>query len=185
MNVDRFTPEGPASDRINHDGPSILFVGRLVPGKRPMDAVRTISRLPDDLNARLYVVGDGPLQQKLAKQATDAPVELLGHVPYDEMPTIYRASDLLFLTSRVEGMPRAVLEAFPTGTPVVSSDLEQIASTVERGGEAVDASEYETALQRVLEKRDQLGSKAREVARDEFRWCDTVSETTDVLTRLV
>ena len=184
VNVDRFTPDGPASNRIDHDGPVLLFVGRLVLGKRPIDAVRAVARLPGDLNAKLYVVGDGPLRPKLAKRANDAPVKLLGHVPYDQMPSVYRASDLLFLTSRVEGMPRAVLEAFATGTPVVSSDLEQIAPTVERGGEAVDANEYANAIQRVLEHRDELGSGARNVAREEFRWRDTVSETTAALTRL-
>jgi len=184
VNVDRFTPDGPRSDRIDHGGATVLFVGRLVSGKRPLDAVRTVSRLPDDLDARLYVVGDGPLRSKVAERADGSRVELLGHVPYGEMPEIYRAGDVLLVTSRVEGLPRAVLEAFATGTPVVSRDLEQIRDTVDRGGEAVPPGEYGNAIRRVLAESDRHGADGRTAATSEFRWRDTVAETTDVLARL-
>jgi glycosyltransferase involved in cell wall biosynthesis len=184
VNVDRFTPDGPSSDRIDHEGTTVLFVGRLVPGKRPLDAVQAVSRLPDELDAKLYVVGDGPLRSEVAERADGSPVELLGYVPYGEMPEIYRASDLLLMTSRVEGLPRAVLEAFATATPVATRDLPQIRNTVERGGEAVPPGEYGSAIQRVLAEADRLGADGREAAKNDFRWQETVAETTDVLTRL-
>lgn len=45
VDTERFTPDGPTSDLIDHDGPVVLFVGRLVEGKRPQDAVKAVSAL--------------------------------------------------------------------------------------------------------------------------------------------
>lgn len=182
VDTERFTPDGEESDRIDHDGQVVLFVGRLVEGKRPGDAVEAVSRLPDDLNAKLYVVGDGPRRDELEDE-TDF-VEFLGHVPYDEMPAIYRSGDVLLLPSRAEGLPRTVLEAFASATPVVSSHLDHTAPIVREGGETVpvgDIEGYAAALERVLENRRELGEKGRQTVVDEFRWQDTVEQTTAVL----
>ncbi|AKH97422.1 glycosyltransferase [Halanaeroarchaeum sulfurireducens] len=39
IDTERFTPEGPGSDLVKSDGPVVLFVGRLVEGKRPGIAI--------------------------------------------------------------------------------------------------------------------------------------------------
>lgn len=185
VDTERFTPEGPESDLIEHDGPVILFVGRLVEGKRPRDAIQAVSQLPDSLSAKLYIVGDGPLQEELERDGED--VIFLGHVPYDEMPAIYRSGDVLLLSSRAEGFPRTVLEAFASRMPVVSSHLEQTASLVQEGGKTVpigDIEGYTAALEQVLKNRDGLGDKGRHTVVDRFRWQDTVEQTTGVLANL-
>lgn len=182
VDTERFTPDGPESDLIDHDGHVVLFVGRLVDGKRPGDAVQAVSRLSDGMDAKLYVVGDGPLQEELETEAEN--VAFLGHVPYDEMPAIYRSGDVLVLPSRAEGLPRTVLEAFASGTPVVSSHLEQTASIVQEGGETVpvgDIEGYIAALKQVLENGDMLDKQGRQTVVNEFRWQDTVERTTTVL----
>jgi glycosyltransferase involved in cell wall biosynthesis len=186
VDTDRFTPKGPPSDRIDHDGPVVLFVGRLVEGKRPKDAVRAVARLPNELNAKLYVVGDGPMRSELAAKASENAV-FLGQVPYDEMPAIYRSGDALVLPSRAEGLPRTVLEAFASGVPVVSSHLEHIAPVVQQAGETVpvgDVEAYRETLERVLSAGG-LGSTGRDVAIDQFRWETTVERTTRALQALL
>lgn len=45
VDTDLFVPDGKQSNLIEHGGPIVLFVGRLVEGKRPMDAIRAVSRL--------------------------------------------------------------------------------------------------------------------------------------------
>jgi glycosyltransferase involved in cell wall biosynthesis len=185
VDTERFSPEGPESDLINHDGPVVLFVGRLVEGKRPEDAVQAVSRLPEEMDAKLYIVGDGPLRDEL--EADIENVAFLGHVAYDEMPAIYRSGDVLLLPSRAEGLPRTVLESFASGTPVVSSRLEQTASVVKKGGVTVpigDIGGYAAALTQVLENRDVLGEQGHQTVVKEFRWQDTVERTTTLLERL-
>jgi len=186
VDTDRFTPMGPVSDRIDHDGPVVLFVGRLVEGKRPQDAVRAVSQLPTEMDAKLYVVGDGPMRSELEAMATEV-VEFLGQVPYDEMPNVYLAGDALVLPSRAEGLPRTVLEAFASGLPVVSSHLEHTANVVRRAGETVpvgDIDGYRTALERVLDEPS-LGATGRDVAVEDFRWGRTVERTTRALQGLL
>jgi glycosyltransferase involved in cell wall biosynthesis len=179
IDTGRFTPDGPQSDRINHDGPVVLFVGRLVEGKRPQDALQAVSHLTESLNAKLYIVGEGPMRKQLEESKYDC-VEFLGQVSYDEMPNVYRAGDILILPSRAEGLPRTVLEAFSSGIPVVSSHLEHTAPIVREGGETVEIGDikgYSKALNRVLQNTE-LGSVGREVAVERFRWQQTVTETT-------
>jgi glycosyltransferase involved in cell wall biosynthesis len=186
VDTERFTPDGPESELIDHDGPVVLYVGRLVEGKRPGDAVQAVSRLPDELDANLFVVGDGPLREKLERDADY--VDFLGHVPYDEMPAIYRSGDVLLLPSRAEGLPRTVLEAFGSGTPVVSSHLEHTASIVREGGETApvgDIAGYVNALQNVLPEGELLGQNGRKTVVEEFRWQETVEKTTQVLDSLL
>ncbi|WP_436903764.1 glycosyltransferase family 4 protein [Halovenus halobia] len=183
VDTERFTPAGPESKLINHDGPVVLFVGRLVDGKRPQDAVEAIWNLSCEMDVKLYMVGDGPMRDELEMKA-GSEVEFLGRVPYEEMPAVYRAGDVLMLPSRAEGLPRTVLEAFAAGMPVVSSELEHTAPIVAKGGETVnigDIEGYVEALTRVYERRDELGTAGKESVTAQFQWGDTVAETTKML----
>ncbi len=185
VDTERFRPEGPTSDLIDHDGPVVLFVGRLVEGKRPQDAVQAVSKLPGEV--QLYMVGDGPMRAELEDMADDS-VAFLGQLPYDEMPGIYRAGDVLMLPSRAEGLPRTVLEAFASGVPVVSSHLEHTAPIVQEGGETVqvgDVEGYRESLKRVLDDSEVLGNEGREVVAKSFEWKKTVEETTETLEELL
>ncbi len=187
VDTDRFTPQGSTSDRIDHDGAVVLFVGRLVEGKRPQDAIRAVKGLPPELDARMYVAGDGPMRPSLEAMAGEE-TTFLGQVPYDEMPAVYRSGDALVLPSRAEGLPRTVLESFASGVPVVSSYLEQTAAAVERAGETVpvgDVPAYRASLRRVLGERDALGQQGRQTAIDRFQWRETVERTTDRLGALL
>lgn len=187
IDTERFTPEGPESDLINHDEYVVLFVGRLVEGKRPQDAINAMSRLPADLNAKLYIVGDGPLRSDIQAMANGNTVKLLGQIPYDEMPAVYRAGDLLLLPSRAEGLPRTVLEAFASGMPVVSSHLEHTAPIVRKGGLTVEVGDidgYAEAISRVLEQKTTLSKHGRQTVVNDFRWQDTVEQTTAILESL-
>ena len=184
VDTDLFTPEGPTSDRIDYDGATVLFVGRLVAGKRPGDAIEAVSRLPDELNAKLYIIGDGPLRADLEAMADEA--VFLGTATYDEMPALYRASDVLILPSRAEGFPRAILEAFASEVPVVTSRLDQTEPVVSDGGLAVeigDIAGYADALERVLQAEDPA-SGARETVLERFRWTQTIEQTTAILDEL-
>ena len=206
-------------------GPVVLFVGRLVEGKRPADAVRAFARARttldaagDDVpvdgagddgsgaaasvgdgnsngNARLVMVGDGPLRQDLEDLASElgvsASVSFLGHLPYDEMPRTYRAADVLLLPSRAEGLPRTVLEALASATPAVTSALDQLVPLLGDAGRTVPVGNvdgFATALVEVLSderRRARLGRQGRELVASTYDWASTVERTTERLEELV
>jgi glycosyltransferase involved in cell wall biosynthesis len=178
-----FTPDGQTHDGVQGD-PAILFVGRLVEGKRPIDALAAVSRLHEDYpNATLTVCGEGPMRETLAqyarKRGLESALHCLGHVDYEAMPGVYRA-DALVLPSQAEGFPRTVLEALATDTPVVVSDLPGLEPVINGGGETVavgDVAGFATALGRVL------GGEYRpaDTITDRYDWADTVARTTTVL----
>jgi len=196
IDVSRFTPDGQVSDLAPDEGPVVLFVGRLTDGKRPADAIETISRLrPDYPDVQLYLAGDGEQRADLEaltadRGITDA-VTFLGRVAYDEMPALYRAADALVLPSRAEGMPRTVLEGLATETPVVTSDLPQLRSITDEAGRTApvgEPAEFAARLADVLadpQHAKALGERGRELVTEQYMWADTVDQTTARLLTLI
>lgn len=105
----------------------VTFVGRLTPMKRVDLLVRALGRIrPSVPEARLVIVGDGPVQsaaqQLAAGLGLDDSVVFVGLkrnvVPY------LQTGDLFVLPSDAEGMSIALLEAMACGVPVLVSDFE-------------------------------------------------------------
>lgn len=189
IDTTRFTPDGPESELVESMRFVVLFVGRLVAGKRPGDAITALERLRESHpDSSLYFVGDGPLRPELegyvAENGLADAVTFLGQRAYDEMPHLYRSADVLVLPSRAEGLPRVVLESLATETPVVTSDLRQLAPITEKAGIAVpvgDTEGFTAALDGLVsdaERRNELGRRGRKLVNDEFTWTDTVERTT-------
>ena len=184
----RFAPDGPADDRVAGD-PAVLFVGRFVDGKRPRDAVDAVARLRNRRGgATLTLCGEGPLEDAVAARAAELgcrdAVRLLGQVPYDAMPGIYRAADALVLPSRDEGVPRTVLEALACGVPVVTTDLEQFDALLDGVGRTVpvgDVGGLAAALDAVVAGTER---DPRSAVAPDHAWDRTVTETTAALERL-
>ncbi|MFB6179443.1 MAG: glycosyltransferase family 4 protein [Halorientalis sp.] len=192
---DRFSSEGVADERVRGD-PAILFVGRLVEGKRPENAVAAFEHLVESYpSAHLTVVGEGPRRSTLETQVTDAglddSVSFLGHVEYDRMPAVYRGADVLVLPSAAEGFPRTVMEALATGTPVVATALDQLSTVTGRGLRTVpldDVPSLAAAIDDVISEsanREELAGEGRALVSERYDWNDTVRETTDRLAALV
>lgn len=192
----RFSPDGETVTQVaDTEGPSVLFVGRLVEGKCPHDVLAAFEQVLDSVpDATLFFAGGGPLRDGLhdatVEAGLDDSVVFLDHVPYQVMPGVYRAADLLVLASRAEGMPRTVLEALSCGTPVVSTQLAQIVPLVEQAGETVPVGavdELSAAITSILgdpDRQNRLGEVGRELITDQYDWSRTVDETTAALAEL-
>ncbi|MFC6835084.1 glycosyltransferase family 4 protein [Halomarina ordinaria] len=186
IDTERYAPEGPESDLVDPDVPSVVFVGRLVEGKRPETVLRAVDRLAATFpDVTLYLCGEGPLEGDLRRLAGElaADVEFLGYVDQEEMPAVYRSADAMMLPSRAEGVPRTVLESLASGTPVVASDLEQVRTVDSPYLRLVpldDVSGFTSALETFLRERpDDVDLSP------EYRWDRTVEETTRELRALV
>lgn len=111
-----------------HLGPDekvVLFVGKLVGGKRSTDLVLAVSKLrASGHSAYLAWAGDGPERQalELLGESLSVPMVFLGFCNQSQLPAIYRAADVLALPSGSETWGLVVNEAMACGTPCVVSD---------------------------------------------------------------
>jgi glycosyltransferase involved in cell wall biosynthesis len=83
--------------------------------------------LPDNL--RLYIVGDGPDAEELARivELQDRK-KIVTILPWDNNLTkIYSAIDMLVIPSWHEGLPLVMLEAMHYGIPIVASNVDGMA----------------------------------------------------------
>jgi sugar transferase (PEP-CTERM/EpsH1 system associated) len=109
---------------IPHGAPLIGTVGRLCEIKRQDLLIRAFQQVrarPAD--AHLLLVGDGPWMGQLRELVAGLGLTDRVHfVGYQPRPAPYlQAMDVFALTSRSEGMPLVVLEAWAAGVPVVAS----------------------------------------------------------------
>lgn len=104
---------------------SALFVGRLSPEKNLFLLVDAWKKVVVELpNAKLTIVGDGPLRNKLEKYILNN--KLSGNINlagFKDPLDYYVKSQVLILPSLYEGWGLVVVEALASGTPVVMSDV--------------------------------------------------------------
>lgn len=117
----------------------------------------------------LLIAGDGNLQGKLRKRVNelglDERIIFLGHV--NDVRQILSESSVYLLTSRFEGFPMSVVEAFETGLPVLSFDIPAMLPFKENGAaetvECYDVQRFAKAMLGMAgsyEKRQKLGKNA-------------------------
>lgn len=134
VDVERFRASAVAADRAAvrrdlgvRDGDRVvLFVGRLVAFKRPLDAIEAVARLGDEARGIVVaVVGAGPLADTMVKRAGELGVRMvmLGFQNQAALPGFYAAADVLVLPSDAnESWGLVVNEAMACGLPAVVSD---------------------------------------------------------------
>jgi glycosyltransferase involved in cell wall biosynthesis len=110
--------------------PTLSFLGRLVPSKRPLDAIRAFELLAEKFpDARLYVIGDGPLRSSLEERHT-ANVQFVGHVDFATRNRILQLSHVLIATSVREGWGMNVTEASIFNTLTIAYDVPGLRDSV-------------------------------------------------------
>lgn len=119
IDVPRFVSARALRDDLRRQldvGPRVVFafVGRLVPMKRVDLLVDALASLPAD-SALLWVVGDGPLRDDLARRAAGLPVRFLGFRNQSEIPGLLAAADVLVLPSERDTWGLVVNEMIAVG----------------------------------------------------------------------
>ncbi len=126
----------------------VVWVGRLVEGKRPALALAAAERA----GVPLVVVGGGPLEPSLRAQAADVGTTLLGPLPRTEALRWIAHARALLVTSVAEGAPTVIREARALRVPVVTTDVGDVAAWAARDPEIVVVREapLDAALGRAL-----------------------------------
>lgn len=104
----------------------LMHVASLVPVKDQATLLRALPRVVEQVpGVHLHIVGDGPLRDDLEGLAGSLGVTkhitFHGVVPYEHMPTYYRAVDLCVLTSRHESQGMVILEAAACARPTIGT----------------------------------------------------------------
>ena len=110
---------------ITPDQSAVLFIGKFLEIKRPLDMVLALRALRSrGMNVCGVFVGDGPLRVFLETFGRDSnvPLTFLGFRNQTELPEAYVIADVLLLPSESETWGLVVNEALACGTPVVVSD---------------------------------------------------------------
>ncbi len=104
----------------------IITVGRLHGIKRQWHIIRAFKRVKENLaDSKLIILGEGELKQKLEdlidELGLNSEVEMPGNVT--NVQDYLKMAKVFVITSRMESMGCAPLEAMNTGVPVVSCDF--------------------------------------------------------------
>ncbi len=120
----------------------------------------------------MLLVGNGPLQDELARTGTDnLHVEILSDTTHEEMASAYSRMDVLVLPSRstatwTEQFGRVLVEALWCGVPVIGADSGEIPWVVQATGGGVtypegDVAALATAIEQMRASRQRRYELAR------------------------
>ena len=174
--------------------PIILCVARLVEDKDHaclLDAfAKVLGHMPE---ARLRLVGEGPLEAKVRARTAQAPlagrVEMLPATT--DVAAYCRTARVFALSSRQEGMPNALLEAMASGLPAVATRVGGIPFLLrEENGLTVPAGDSDglaEGLLRILrdpELAQGMGKAGRERAERDFSLNAMIAAHAELFLRL-
>lgn len=141
VDLSRFTREpgsgAPLTDLGLEVGDSVaVVIGRLCAGKGHETALAAAPAICEKVpRFKLLIVGSGPLQEELKRQAQERGVaDAVVFAGFrGDVPALLAACDLLMLPSDAESLPLSVLEAMAAGLPVVATDVGGISEAVDDG----------------------------------------------------
>jgi glycosyltransferase involved in cell wall biosynthesis len=176
---------------VPDDALVVACVGRLAAEKNLPVLVRAFEAIRrGHPQARLLLVGDGPLRAELAERVPQA--VLVGQRHGEDLAAHYASADLFLFPSLTETFGNVTTEAMASGLPVLAFDYAAAAQLIKPGHNGVlvpfgDGDEFVRAavqLARSAARRQALGRGAREraLAQD---WGDVIARFEGVLLQAI
>ena len=109
---------------VGESAPLVVGVGALVPQKDPITFVRAVAALRATLpSVQALWIGDGELRRDIEREIAALGLERIVHLAgfRDDVDSLMCAGSLFALSSRFEGLPLVVMDAFALGLPVVAT----------------------------------------------------------------
>jgi L-malate glycosyltransferase len=181
LDLGRFAPGGVRAAReslgLAHEGPLVMGVRGLDSLYNPELLLEAFGRVhanrPDAQLLLKHPLEHAPpaVTELVERLGLGGAVVMLGNVPSERMPDVYRAADVVVSIPSSDSSPRSVWEALACGRPVVVSDLPWARDELVPDRHALlvplDAEALAKAIGRVLDDREltrRLGTESRELA---------------------
>ena len=160
-----------ADKNKNLSSPLVLSVGNLIESKNHKLLIDSI----ENLDVNLLIIGKGELYNELTEKINSKNLQnkitILESVPYHNMSSYYKASDIFALAydPNQEGLPMPVMEAMASGTPVIvpeSEDSRELGDSVVFAKRNVE--EFTRKINELLKnktKREEYSMKCVETAK--------------------
>jgi glycosyltransferase involved in cell wall biosynthesis len=163
---------------IPDDSPLVLQIGNFKPQKAPFDFVRMAALVTESVpDVRFVMVGEGRLRPQAEDLATGLGVrnKFVFCGWWDDIPGLLAATQVSVMSSRHEGLPRAVVESLAAGVPVVATRVDGTPEVVRHGvnglltpaGDVGALAESVVSLLLDDDRRQRMAAKARD-GLDEF-----------------
>jgi glycosyltransferase involved in cell wall biosynthesis len=174
----RFSP--PRERRIR-PVPRLITVARLLERKGIQTILEACAR-PSILPVELIIVGTGPYEGELKEMAVALGladrVKFAGFVPNEELPDLYRKSDIFVLPSETESFGLVFAEAMSCGLPIAASNVGGIPETVRDGvdgllcppGDPLSLRENILRLMSNVDRHREISHSQRERILERYSW---------------
>ena len=171
------------------EGSYLLYLGRLVPEKRPELLIDAFKGL--DTDKKLVIAGGGSdtseYEASLREAAQGDPrILFTGFVSGEPLEELYSNCYAYVLPSDVEGMPMSLLEAMAHGRCCVTSDIPECADVLAGNGvtfEKGSADSLRATLQGLLADSGRgrvLGGAAKAHVEKSYNWDSVVERTLEL-----
>ncbi len=178
-------------------GRYLLFLGRLVPEKRPELLLEAFQKLQPKGWKLVLAGGNSDTTDYITKleniAAGNPNVVFTGELKGAKLAEIVRGTGLFVLPSDLEGLPLAMLEAMREGVPVLASDIpphRQVIGKDEARGllfKAGSMSSLLESLKRAIsepQKLSEIAQKAQQHVRANHNWKKTTYENLALYARI-
>ena len=164
---------------------NVLWVGRLEPRNGLDRMLAAFVELRKEVDARLLVVGDGPL---LPRYRAMVPGEIVEDVVFagkllDERPDWYASADVYCAPTTIASFGITLLEAMAAGKPILASDIDGFREVMTHGREGEllpldDMAAWARALRRLAREpvRAQAYAEHGKHTAQRFAWPKVTSE---------
>jgi glycosyltransferase involved in cell wall biosynthesis len=163
---------------FNKNEKIIMTAGRLVHDKDQQTLIKAFSYVNEQIDARLFILGEGELETELKQKAKELKIEDRVHfLGFKKNPYVYfKQADVFALTSKREGFGHVLAEALAVGVPIVATNAKPGAEEVLDNGkygvlcEVGDAEAIARAMMKIInlskEEREKVIAKGLERVED-------------------
>lgn len=157
---------------------TIITVGRFVPQKDYLTAIKSVAALKERDDIRFHIVGYGPLEKQIRKWIQEFGIKknTLISINPPNVPSLLKNADIYLSTSLFEGTSNSIMEALNFSLPVVCTDVGDNFQLVQNGLNGFlhakgDYNAISNSLGYLLDNidiRNKFGARGNEILRENF-----------------